>query len=131
MQGFLTWIITFVVMSILLIWSALNTHWIAFDPSPVHSPVRLPVFVLIMAGAVLGFMWGSVMTWLAATPDRRKIRALKQETVTLKKEADQNAAHAARANPDAVIAGLLPEHSSPSSGSSSRTITPRRRWIFK
>jgi uncharacterized integral membrane protein len=106
--GFLRWIITVVCLSTLLTWALLNRSEVMFDPSPVHDAVSIPLYVLIMGVALVGFLWGALITWLHATTDRVDRKLLRREVNVLEKKVAELESAALHANPNAAISGLIP-----------------------
>ena len=84
MIAFLRWILTVICLSTLLTWCFLNRGDVPFDWSPAHDPVPMPLFGVIVLSAMIGFMWGVLVTWLNAAPERAEKRRLKRENKNLK-----------------------------------------------
>jgi uncharacterized integral membrane protein len=102
------WILTVICLATLLTWCFLNRGDVPFDWSPAHDPIAMPLFGVIMLSAMMGFIWGALVVWLNAAPERRAHRQLKRDANDMaQKIAAFEQADVAR-NPDAVIAGLLP-----------------------
>ena len=70
--------------------------------SPVHSPVEIPLFLLALSGAVIGFVAGGLMIWLNGSTIRQERRAQKKVLKTLEKKlADTEENH--RASPSKTV----------------------------
>lgn len=101
-------VVTFISLTLLLTWCFLNRGGVDFDFSPKHDPVNLPLFVVILAVAILGFLWGMVMTWLTSAPSRNELRQLKKNLREIERRLSDQATAVITAHPDTVIDGLLP-----------------------
>lgn len=102
------WLLTVISLSLLLTWCFLNRIDVAFDWSPAQGPVTMPLFGVILLSAVLGFIWGVLITWLNAADDRAEKRQLRRDLKNLERKVTDLEHAGLAANPDAVIAGLLP-----------------------
>lgn len=106
--GAIRWLLTVICLSTLLTWALLNRSDVLFDFSPVHDPVKVPIYALIMVTALIGFLWGTLITWLHATTDRLERRLLRREVGVLEKKVAELESAALLANPNAAISGLIP-----------------------
>lgn len=101
------WLVTFTALSLLLTWCFLNRAPVAFDLSPLHDPVMIPLFATILGSAVLGFVWGAVMTWLASQPARTEARRCAREVRELSRRLHQ--ADLAPTSADSLAHEFVPE----------------------
>lgn len=108
MIAIVRWFLTVICLSTLLTWCFLNRGVVVFDWSPAHDPVRVPLFVVILVVAVIGFLWGAMITWLNAADERAERRILRREHKDLTQRLQDVERNITLKNPDAVIDGLLP-----------------------
>ena len=125
MRDIFSWIVTFLALSVLLTVSGLNLHLVKIDLSPAHAPIDLPLFAVILGAAAIGFIWGTLITWLAAGPLRAEERRLRRTVQKLEGQITQQESAAALRAPEVITTGLLSSVPTPESGQ----IPPRgRRW---
>src|SRR5258708_39342380 len=79
MRKFFTWLVLIPLGLILLVFAVANRHLVtlSFDPFNSSDPsvaVRLPLFVVIIAVAILGVVAGGSATWFRHRPLRRAAR---------------------------------------------------------
>lgn len=108
MIAVLRWLLTVFSLSILLTWCFLNRSDVPFDWSPTHDPITMPLFGVILLSAMLGFIWGVFITWLNAADERAEKRKLRRDVKDLQQKVSHLEQAGIAANPDTVIAGLLP-----------------------
>ncbi|MBO6826677.1 MAG: LapA family protein [Sneathiella sp.] len=63
-----------------------NREAVTFSLFPLPFVMDIPLFILILAGAFLGVLLGSLRTWMADGKARRENRHHKQEVLRLKGE---------------------------------------------
>lgn len=85
----LRWIIGGVVTIVLAVLAVLNRAHTDFFWSPIHDPVSLPIYIIILFAAAGGFVFGTIITWMYMAPLRKLKRAQKQEIKTLEREVDK------------------------------------------
>ena len=115
MFSLLRWVVTFIGFSVVLVAAVLNRETLAFTWFPGEAVVRIPVAALILAGAALGYFWGSVMAWIGGASLRAARRDLEREVKELRAQAAAGLAGSA-AGPSGMsrdlstedILGLLP-----------------------
>lgn len=107
MIGIVRWFLTVICLSTLLTWCFLNRGVVPFDWSPAHDPLQVPLFVVILLVAVVGFLWGALITWLNAAGERGELRRIRREHKEMAKKLADIEQTAAAHNPDAVVDGLL------------------------
>ncbi|CCE09440.1 conserved exported hypothetical protein [Bradyrhizobium sp. STM 3843] len=100
MRKFLTAVIVIPLFLLFIAFAVANRHFVTvsfnpFDPTDAASAVPLPLFVLILAAAVVGVIAGGFATWVG---QRRWRRAARQH------QADAEAARVELANVRATSA---------------------------
>lgn len=101
MRKFLTASIVIPLGLFFVIFAVANRHFVtvSFDPFNSTDPmvaVRLPLFVLIIAVAILGVLAGGIATWFRQSHWRRAARQHEADARSAKSQlADLRASHAA------------------------------------
>ncbi|MBR0692388.1 lipopolysaccharide assembly protein LapA domain-containing protein [Bradyrhizobium lablabi] len=101
MRKFFTALVVIPLGLIFIIFAVANRHWVtvSFDPFNSVTPmiaVTLPLFVVIIASAILGVIAGSTASWFRQRHWRRAARQNEAETRQARAElADLRAAAAA------------------------------------
>ncbi len=101
MRKFLNGLILIVLGLFFVIFAVANRHFVtvSFDPFNSTTPtvaVRLPLFVLIIAVAILGVLAGGIATWFRQGHWRRAARHHEADARVAKSQlADLRASHAA------------------------------------
>ncbi len=94
MNSLIRWIFTIPFAAIIIIFALYNRHDINLYLNPIDiSAVTLPAYIFGAGAAIVGFIWGGLMTWLAYSSKRKKIREQKNIIKNLEKEikaANQN-----------------------------------------
>ena len=75
--------------------------------SPVHDPILLPLYALVLSFAAGGFVLGGVLVWLAGVKTRAEKRAQKKQITRLEKELARLDAHSVK-DMRAPVSELLP-----------------------
>jgi uncharacterized integral membrane protein len=103
MRKFLTGLIVIPLAVIFVVFAVANRHFVmvSFDPFNSAKPavsVSLPLFVLIIAVAILGVIAGGCATWFSQRRWRRAARHHEADARTVRAQLDDlRAAHAAAA----------------------------------
>ncbi|MCB9987963.1 MAG: LapA family protein [Rhodospirillales bacterium] len=77
MVGFLRWLVSVFMAAIIIVFALVNRTPVAVTWSPVHGPVDLPLFLPVVGGLFVGFLFGGLIVWFngaATRRDRRKQR---------------------------------------------------------
>ncbi len=105
MRKFLTYVVVIPLALIFVAFAVANRHFVtvSFDPFNSTDPalaVSTPLFVLIIAVAILGVLAGGCATWLGQRHWRRAARRHEADARSVRAElADLRAATARAANP--------------------------------
>ncbi len=94
-MGFLRWLIGLVITIVIASFAAMNTEVVSFTFSPVHDPVSIPVYMVILSTLAFGFLFGGIVVWLNAAPVRKAKRKQKKEIKLLEKELEKLKSEAA------------------------------------
>ncbi len=88
------WLFTIPFAAIIIIFALYNRHDIDLYLNPIDvTAVTLPAYIFGAGAAIVGFVWGSFVTWVAYSSKRKKIREQKNIIKNLEKEikaANQN-----------------------------------------
>jgi uncharacterized integral membrane protein len=82
MNELLRWLLGLAVTAAVVLFAIANRAVVPVTWSPVASPVNIPVYALVLGGAVIGFLIGGALVWLNAG-------ALRQERRRQKKRIDR------------------------------------------
>lgn len=81
-----SWIFIAALALVVIILSIGNKAAVAFSLYPLPFEMELPLYILILTGAFIGVLLGSLRTWIADGKARKENRANKQEVLRLKAE---------------------------------------------
>ncbi|MEX0693849.1 MAG: LapA family protein [Rhodospirillales bacterium] len=74
MTRILSWIIMIPFALAVIIFSAVNRDLVTLDLWPFPHEITVPVFTLVLAIFIVGFLWGAVVAWISASSQRRRAR---------------------------------------------------------
>jgi len=88
---FITWLVLIPLSVIFVVFAVANRHLVtvSFDPFNSTDPsvaIRLPLFVIIIAVAILGVMAGGTATWLRQRHWRRAARQHEADAMAARTE---------------------------------------------
>ena len=86
MLALLRWIIGFIFTVIFVFFAAFNRHNIEIYFSPIHDPIEMPLFAVVLGFAALSFLIGGATVWMNDGKIRRERRGLRKEVKKLEKE---------------------------------------------
>ena len=86
---YISWGFIALLCLIVLTLSIGNRDAVTFSLFPLPFVMDVPLFILILAGAFIGVLLGSLRTWMADGKARRENRQHKQEALRLKGEVDR------------------------------------------
>jgi len=69
-----SWIVMLPTGLLMILFSISNRDVFAFTLWPLPYMVEIPVFVVVLSALVIGVLWGSIISWLAASKIRRLVR---------------------------------------------------------
>lgn len=98
----LSWIITIPLAVVLIIFALANRSvvTVSLDPLPGHPSLGLPLFVIILASLLLGFIAGSFATWTSCAfknmlPRARRLSRTEKELARLRDDLVKDGENAA------------------------------------
>ncbi|WNK00465.1 LapA family protein [Thalassospiraceae bacterium LMO-JJ14] len=74
MKRILSWIIMIPFALVVIVFSAVNRELVTLDLWPLPHEITVPVFTLVLAVFIFGFLWGAVAAWSSAAGNRRRAR---------------------------------------------------------
>ena len=74
MKRIISWIIMIPFALVVIVFSAVNRGLITLDLWPLPNEITVPVFTLILAVFIFGFLFGGIVAWVSAGTQRKKAR---------------------------------------------------------
>ncbi len=74
MKRILSWIIMIPFALLVIVFSAVNRDLITLDLWPLPNEITVPLFTLVLAVFIFGFLFGGIVAWVSAGTQRRKAR---------------------------------------------------------
>ncbi len=110
MIRFLTWIVMVAVAVVVVAFAVSNRHTMMLDFWPLPFLWHPPVYLVVLASVVFGFLLGGAVSWWSSVwRTRRKVRQVRE-----RHEQEKEAERAARAEADiAETDGVLPPSERP------------------
>lgn len=59
---------------VVIVFSAVNRELVTLDLWPLPHEITVPVFTLVLAVFIFGFLWGAAAAWSSAAGNRRRAR---------------------------------------------------------
>lgn len=82
------WIIIGLIGLIFIVFAVHNYHAASVNLWPAPVALSLPLFVVVFAAIVLGFVGGALVAWLAGGKTRRKARDAKRAARQLESQVE-------------------------------------------
>lgn len=86
MKRILSWIIMIPFALVVIVFSAVNRELVALDLWPLPHEITVPVFTLVLAVFIFGFLWGGIAAWFSASGNRRRARNAQWRADTAERE---------------------------------------------
>lgn len=83
---FLSSLLAVVLTPALILFAVFNLEHASLTWSPIHQPVDLPLYLIVLVPLAAGFVLGLFMGWLAGSRTRGRSRAQRREIKKLEKE---------------------------------------------
>lgn len=74
MKRILSWIVMVPFALVVIVFSAVNRDLVTLNLWPLPNEITVPVFTLVLAVFIFGFLWGGVVAWTSAGGQRRRAR---------------------------------------------------------
>lgn len=85
-MGFIRIVVAFIITVLTLGFAVMNRQDVTLVWSPFHEHLTLPLFIVALATAATGFLFGACLIWLNGGRGRREKRKQKREIKSLQKE---------------------------------------------
>ncbi|MAZ76267.1 MAG: hypothetical protein CMH31_03080 [Micavibrio sp.] len=85
-MAFLKWIFALPFIFAAVAFAVANPDTISLNWSPLHDKVTLPIYAVVLSFLGIGFLLGSIITWLGMSKIRVERRTFKRENKKLEKE---------------------------------------------
>jgi len=73
-KRFLSWLIMVPFALVVIIFSAVNRDLVLLDLWPFPYEITVPIFTLVLAIFIFGFLWGGAVAWVSAGDSRKRSR---------------------------------------------------------
>ena len=111
MLGIFQWITGFLIAILIAGFAALNRQDIDFYYSPIHDPAHYPLYFIVLAFTVFGFLTGALIVWVQDGKIRKDKRIQKKQIKTLENELRKSeAVIEAHKIPENSLFPSLPHH---------------------
>ena len=74
MKRILSGVIMLPFALVVIVFSAVNRELITLNLWPLPNEITVPIFTLVLAVFIFGFIWGGVVAWVSAGGQRRRAR---------------------------------------------------------
>ncbi len=74
MKRIISWIIMIPFALVVIVFSAVNRDLVTLDLWPLPNEIMVPVFTMVLAVFIFGFLFGGIVAWVSAGTQRRKAR---------------------------------------------------------
>lgn len=86
MKRILSWVVMIPFAVVVIVFSAVNRDLVTLDLWPLPHEVTVPVFTLVLAIFIFGFLWGAVVAWGSGAAQRRRARNAQWRAETAERE---------------------------------------------
>ncbi len=86
MKRILSWIIMIPFALVVIVFSAVNRDLVTLNLWPLPNEITVPVFTLVLAVFIFGFLWGGIVAWVSAGAQRRRARNSQWRAETAERE---------------------------------------------
>ncbi len=74
MTRILSWVIMVPFALVVIVFSAVNRDLVTLNLWPLPNEITVPVFTLVLAVFIFGFLFGAIVAWISASSQRRRAR---------------------------------------------------------
>ena len=82
----LSWILLLPLGTAVIIFSVSNRAMTKVDLWPFGFIVELPVFAIVLASLLLGFVLGGIVAWMSGAKSRRNARSVARDATNVRRE---------------------------------------------
>jgi uncharacterized integral membrane protein len=101
------WLFVVVVAAVLALFAVSNRESVSLAFWPLPFLVELPLYVLVLAALIIGFVFGEFAAWLAAMRWRREVRRRGRRIAALERELSATQAQLAPPSGDTSASAAL------------------------
>lgn len=94
-------LLTLPLLAVAVVFSVVNRHAVTLSFWPFQTELQLPLFVLVLAGLIVGVLIGFLVAWFSAGTLRRRLRYERERVRTLESEIERLKRDHALAQPPA------------------------------
>jgi len=117
----LSWIVTLPITAVAVVFAVANRQSVTLELWPFGISITLPLFLLVLASLLIGFLLGALVLWLSSGRARARTRAAASKSSDLERELAQLRRKLAEAPPGEAPPG------EPLSGETSLPVSAQRR----
>jgi uncharacterized integral membrane protein len=74
MTRILSWVIMVPFALVVIVFSAVNRDLVTLNLWPFPNEITVPVFTMVLAVFIFGFLFGAIVAWVSASSQRRRAR---------------------------------------------------------
>lgn len=79
-----------ILFVLIIFWlSVFNRDAVSFSVYPMFDAINIPLALIILAAALIGFIWGALIVWFNGSNTRGEVSRLRREVKMLEKQSDQ------------------------------------------
>jgi uncharacterized integral membrane protein len=83
---FVYWIITALVALVVVVFAVSNRATVALTFFPLPAEVQAPLYLVVIAAVILGFLIGALVAWIAGGKRRSEARDLRRRIERLQRD---------------------------------------------
>jgi lipopolysaccharide assembly protein A len=80
------WAVTLAVAAVLSLFAASNREAVSLGLWPLPFLVGVPLYLVVFAGAIVGFVTGALAAWIGGADRRRELRRCRRRSEALARE---------------------------------------------
>jgi lipopolysaccharide assembly protein A len=100
---FLWWAVLALVALVLILFAVSNREAVSVELWPLPSKLELPLYLLVLATLVIGFLAGQLLTWVGGWRWRREARRSRTRIAMLERELEAERVQRTGAAPVAAL----------------------------
>ncbi|MGH6980375.1 MAG: lipopolysaccharide assembly protein LapA domain-containing protein [Stellaceae bacterium] len=83
---FIYWFITALIALVVVVFAVSNRAVVALTFFPLPAELQAPLYLVVIAAVILGFIFGACVAWLGAGKHRREARHLRRRIDRLQRD---------------------------------------------
>ena len=113
-MSFLKWVLSLPLLIAVILFALHNQDNVPVIFSPMHDTAQIPLYLICSFFLSLGFLFGTILTWISFSDLRRERRQQKKTIKKMEKEiaehSDRIAETLAKISPGSRKSDLIPHH---------------------